>query len=203
MKVYIGPPTDRLICDLHARFMNRRYGYLGWHSSVTLFEKFLEWLEDKIQSFYNIFNWIWFDRRKQKIKVRIDEWDTWGMDYTLTLLIIPMLKQLQATKHGSANVDIEDTPKHLHPPEDKRDLKVGETDSKFHERWDWVLNELIWTFEQLRDDDWQEKYIKFKDSDNLLNFEIDYKDEIGYNKHQERINNGLRLFGKYYTNLWD
>ena len=203
MKIYIGPPPDRLICKIHTRFMNRRYGYLGWHSNITPLEKFLEWLEDKIQSFYNIFNWLWFDRRKQKIKIRIDKWDTWGMDYTLTLIIIPMLKQLQATKHGSANVDIEDTPEHLHPPKEERDLEVGETDSKFHERWDWVLDEIIWTFEQLRDDNWQEKYIKFKDSDNLLNLDLDYKDEIGYNKHQERINNGLRLFGKYYTNLWD
>jgi len=183
--------------------MNRRYGYLGWYNSITPLEKFVEFLEDEIQSFYNIFNWIWFDRRKQKVKIKIDPWDTWGMDYTLTLIIIPLLKQLQATKHGSAIVDLEDAPEELHPPEKERDLELGETDSKFHERWDWVLNEMIWTFEQLRDDNWQEKYIKFKDSDDLINYELDYKDEIGYNKHQERINNGLRLFGKYYTNLWD
>ena len=28
-------------------------------------------------------------------------------------------------------------------------------------------------------------------------------DSEGYTKHQERINNGLRLFGKYYRALWD
>jgi hypothetical protein len=25
----------------------------------------------------------------------------------------------------------------------------------------------------------------------------------GYQKHHDRINNGTRLFGKYYKNLWD
>jgi len=33
--------------------------------------------------------------------------------------------------------------------------------------------------------------------------ELEHEDKIGLKKHQERINNGLRLFGKYYTNLWD
>ena len=42
MKIYIGPPPDRLICKIHTRFMNRRYGYLGWHSNITPLEKFLE-----------------------------------------------------------------------------------------------------------------------------------------------------------------
>jgi hypothetical protein len=31
-------------------------------------------------------------------------------------------------------------------------------------------------------------------------FKVDHN---GMNKHNERINNGLRLFGKYYRNLWD
>jgi hypothetical protein len=28
-------------------------------------------------------------------------------------------------------------------------------------------------------------------------------DKEGYNKYRERINNGFRLFGKYYESLWD
>jgi hypothetical protein len=30
-----------------------------------------------------------------------------------------------------------------------------------------------------------------------------YFDIEGYQKHHNRINNGTRLFGKYYRNLWD
>jgi hypothetical protein len=28
-------------------------------------------------------------------------------------------------------------------------------------------------------------------------------DKEGYDKHSKRIDNGLRLFGKYYRGLWD
>ena len=204
MKVYIGPYPERLHCNIHSRYMNKKYGYCQWEDkNQTKYESILEWLEDKIQSFYNIFNRIWFDRREQKIKIKIDPWDTWGLDHTLTLIIIPLLKQLKATKHGSPFVDHKDVPDHLLPSDEEKNLKEWETDSNFHLRWEWVISEMIWTFEQLRDDNWQEQYIKFKDSDNLFNMELEHKDEIGLKKHQERINNGLRLFGKYYINLWD
>ena len=53
--------------------------------------------------------------RDRKIQVRIDPWDTWNMDQTLSYIILPMLKQLRATKHGAPNVDIEDCPDHLKP----------------------------------------------------------------------------------------
>ena len=56
---------------------------------------YLEAIEDMLQSFYNFFNWIWFDRRKQKQVIRIDKHDTWSMDSTLAPIILAMLKQLQ------------------------------------------------------------------------------------------------------------
>ena len=56
--------------------------------------------------------------------VKIDRWDTWSMDHTLAFIILPMLKQLKADKHGAPFVDDEDVPEHLrcgeyrghHPP---------------------------------------------------------------------------------------
>ena len=45
--------------------------------------------------------------------VKIDKWDTWGMDSSLSIIILPMLKQLQATKHGAPSVDDEDVPEGL------------------------------------------------------------------------------------------
>mgnify|MGYP003348942767 FL=1 len=32
--------------------------------------------------------------------VKIDPWDTWSLDSTLAEIALPMLRQLQATKHG-------------------------------------------------------------------------------------------------------
>ena len=40
--------------------------------------------------------------------VKIDKEDTWSMDHTLADIVLPMLQQLRATKHGSPNVADED-----------------------------------------------------------------------------------------------
>ena len=40
--------------------------------------------------------------------VKIDHWDTWSMDHTLSYIILPMLKQLRNTKHGYPVVDEDD-----------------------------------------------------------------------------------------------
>ena len=52
---------------------------------------------------------LWIDSKKKRtIKIHIDEWDTWNMDHTLSLIIVPMLKQLKETKHGAPGVDDDD-----------------------------------------------------------------------------------------------
>lgn len=196
MKVYIGPYPSRLISRLYDDYMNKKYDY-KWPETQTSFERKLEWVDDKIQSFYNIFNWIWYDRRKQKIKIRIDPHDTWGMYDTLAHIILPMLKQLKATKHGTPYVDEVDVPANLAPTQFDEDTGLDDT----HEaRWEWVFNEIIWAFEQILDDTWESQYYKF--SDNLDDPPI-YADTEGHRKHQDRITNGLKLFGKYFQCLWD
>ena len=44
-------------------------------------------------------------KNETKISVHIDNFDTWSMDYTLSYIIEPMLKQLKVTKHGAPYVD--------------------------------------------------------------------------------------------------
>ena len=164
--------------------------------------------------------------------IKIDKHDTWSMDSTLAPIILPMLKQLKATKHGSGIVDLEDVPEHLrcntHEEwEDQecfefyheQEVKEGECD--IHARWDWVLDEMIWAFEQICEDNndaqfhsgvhdmksvpckWDENgkptlYTFEEGPNHTAKFDIE-----GYQKHHDRINNGTRLFGKYYKNLWD
>ena len=53
------------------------------------------------------------ERPDRDIQVQIDPWDTWSMDHTLAHIILPMLKQLRNTKHGSPNVDNTDVPEYL------------------------------------------------------------------------------------------
>ncbi len=140
--------------------------------------------------------------------VKIDRWDTWSMDYTLSFIVVPMLKQLKETKHGSPLVDDEDAPEELRStaaPAKENDWDIDENHFK---RWDWVLNEMIWAFEQNLNFDSEEKFFDHAEWDekekdfgkNLHKIKID---QVGLKAHQDRKANGFRLFGKYYQGLWD
>ena len=200
MKVFIGP-------------------YKKWWGPYQLAElvPFVsEDTHDKIGDFLdktwvkNICEWF-YPKQERKIKIRIDKYDTWNMDHTLALIILPMLKQLKATKQGSPLVDDEDIPEHMRHscPE------YYETDDPWiHYKWEWVLNEMIWAFEQELDDSWEDKFIH---GTPVYDFDIlddNYKvmtqtnpdywvDREGIKEYNDKINNGFRLFGKYYRGLWD
>ena len=176
---------------------------------------------------------LWVDSKKKRtFHVVIDDYDTWNMDSTLSPIILPMLKQLKEKKHGSPIVDMEDVPEYLrcYTTEDYDDQqtfefykehKIEEGKYDVHARWDWVMNEMIWAFEQLNDDSNEDQ---FHTGESDLRSEPCEWDENGKPKlykmvegpnhtakydleahqvHSKRIENGLRLFGKYYRNLWD
>ena len=152
--------------------------------------------------------------------VKIDRWDTWSMDHTLAYIILPMLKQLKDTKHGAPNVDDEDVPRELWSiyafPKEEYDV-----DGNHFARWDWVLGEMIFAFECKNDESWQDAYrsgeidwkseacawdengkatmYKHVDGPNHT-YECDYD---GMKVVEDRIQNGFRLFGRYFQNLWD
>jgi hypothetical protein len=144
-----------------------------------------------------------------KVSVHIDDFDTWSMDHTLAYIIEPMLKQLKLTKHGAPIVDNKDVPKELRSEPAKYDICPTHFD-----KWDWVLDEMIFAFES-KHNNWEEQFQEglldrvFKTLPNGMTewaegpkhtFKIDMK---GRKAYQKRISNGFRLFGKYYENLWD
>ena len=137
--------------------------------------------------------------------VKIDRYDTWSMDSTLAHIIHPMLLQLRDTKHGSPNVDDEDVPKHLRRYVAKP--VEHDTDEFWHDRWTWVLNEMIWSFKQLLRDDDESEFFDHSESNSIKDFNESMKkmkvDWAGLTAHQERKQNGFRLFGKYFQALWD
>ena len=123
--------------------------------------------------------------------IEIEHFDTWSMDFTLAPIILPMLIQLRATKHGSPVVDEKDVPEELWAPEGQiSGLYHGEPDDNYHKRWDWVMDEMIYAFD-----------CKANKEEVFMRFDI--KDKEGMDKEQNRISNGFRLFGKYFENLWD
>jgi hypothetical protein len=84
--------------------------------------------------------------------VKIDRWDTWSMDHTLSQIILPMLKQLNKEKHGAPFVDDEDVPDELKSINAEPKENEWDTDSNHFKRWDYVMGEMIWAFEHLVDD---------------------------------------------------
>lgn len=140
--------------------------------------------------------------------VKIDRWDTWSMDYTLSFIVVPMLKQLKETKHGAPFVDDEDVPEELKSTSAPPKENDYDTDDNHFKRWDWALNEMIWAFEQNLDHDSEDKFFDHAEWDekekdfgkNLHKIKID---QPGLKAHQDRKANGFRLFGKFYQGLWD
>jgi hypothetical protein len=141
--------------------------------------------------------------------VKIDRYDTWSMDHTLADIILPMLRQLKATKHGAPHTDDEDVPEYLRSHMSQPKEHEWDIDDLHFMRWDWILSEMIWAFEQKVDDDADSKFFDHSEVDRTKKpWDSDsYKqikyDSEGHKKWQERMQNGFRLFGKYYCNLWD
>ena len=187
-----------------------------------------EWVEkwsDRLVPVSRAIQWAW-DRVHPKIEyVKIDRWDTWSMDHTLAHIVLPMLRQLQATKHGSPLVDDEDVPEHLRSTAAPAKENEWDTDDNHFKRWDWALDEMIFAFECKVDDSWQDAFREGEhdilwvpvDADGNEVAKGDHKytemrrgpndtykcDYDGMKVVEERIQNGFRLFGKYYQALWD
>jgi len=176
------------------------------------------------------------DEGERQVEIQIDRYDTWGMDETLAHIILPMLKQLQETKQGAPYVDWEDVPHELRTThvESERYKTNGETDAHWFDRWDYVMEQMIWSFAnlvnkteetfyyneeedaeyttiefvgvgpcQLRlfpDEDGSTEDYEFYEWKSKSRGKLDKEKMIEYNK---KMQNGFRLFGKYYQSLWD
>lgn len=123
--------------------------------------------------------------------VHIDDFDVWSLDHTLAIIIAPALKILRTKKHGAPAVELTDVPDNLNPPDvwDKG-IHGEETDPNFFKRWDYVIDEMIFTFSEIAEDKPNEP-------------EFNNKNMAAFNAYHERIDNGTKLFGKYYQALWD
>lgn len=214
MKVYIGPYTSWWMSRVYINYMDKKYNY-DWDEPNTNFEKFLDKLQDALQwLYYNTVNRI-FKRMKRKIKVKIHNYDIWSMDNTLAHIIHPMLIKLKSQKHGAPFVDDEDVPEELRSTAAEPKENEWDTDSNHYKRWDWVMDEMIHTFECELNEDWEDQFhsgnmdLQWKKVEGGLNEmyhgpnHTHIFDKEGYDKAWARRQNGLRLFAKYYHNLWD
>lgn len=164
----------------------------------------------------------------RKIDVQIDRFDTYSLDHTLAYIILPALLQLKETKMGipaefanAGGADYED--------QDSFDFYKDSHNDAFDEKckeWELILDKMIWSFQQIVMDDYEDQYHHgrpefdwVKTDQTILNplngkteetFRMvdknpdeHWTDYEGMRVHEERIQEGLELFGKYYRHLWD
>ena len=163
----------------------------------------------------------------RRINIEIDSFDTWGLDHTLALIILPALIQLKATKHGVPNEFVDriggDMDRNFCFDFIKED--ENEVFDRLCENWNTALDKMIWSFQQLSiDDEYDNKYHHGKMDLGWKPIQITnpttgvveemyemvdknpnqhWYDYVGHRLHEERIQEGLELFGKHFRDLWD
>lgn len=164
----------------------------------------------------------------QKVNIEIEPFDTWNLDHTLASIILPCLLQLKETKHGVPS-EFGDVGGAGYDMQDSFDFYKDSHDWAFEQNckeWEKILDKMIWSFQQLSSEDYEEKYHhgspnydwvksdktyfnpltnKVESTYKLVdkNPEEHWYDHVGHNLHQEKIQEGLDLFGKYFMSLWD
>ena len=123
--------------------------------------------------------WLLDHTRKQKVRIRVDPYDTWAADWTLAMITASVIEKLRETHYGHPMTWKDDGPpefrdggENLGPPEDGRDFHAA--------RWDWILDEIIWTMKVIRD----------------RNGRLDDEEQV-------RVSRGLLLFCRYFHSLGD
>jgi hypothetical protein len=227
MKVHIGPSPSWIGPYQIAEkilFWKDKY-----HDDLAIADKHSDqihalgtWLsgsDDKPSLLLRFCQWV-YNKRKRKVKIHIDNYDTWSADHSLALIIHPLLVRLKEDKPGAPKVDDKDVPKYLRstsaPELTEEEKNCGATDDNWFKRWDYVLDEMIWTFEQHADPDWESKFYSGECDIDFVKMEgTEYSqmvkgpkdtfkvDNKAMTAAQTRMANGRRLFAKYYLSLWN
>lgn len=147
----------------------------------------------------------------RKNHVVCSEIDAWNADWTIAQMVLPLLLQVKKDKQGAPFVDDVYVTEELRstacaPKENKWD-----TDENWFKRWDWVLDEIIFAMQEVANDCENEPdmFEKVREIDpKTMTGELDTGLEIiprmeALNKaYHARIQNGLMLFGVFFTSLW-
>ena len=113
--------------------------------------------------------------------IHIDNFDCWSLDYTLARIIHPALILLKETKHGypelweDGMVTHHNWDRQLHFDFIDEDIETN----YLIDKWNGILDKMIYSFGKIMEDDYFD------------------------NEEWERIQEGLDLFSKHYTSLWD
>jgi len=227
LKVYIGP-FDHWFKP--ARWLHTficwwcGFDHTKWHivehrkiKAGDEYDKLNCWIKDSF-----LYKWLlvienWFNRRDRKISIHIDKYDVWNLGDTVAMIALPLMYEFKRQGiNGAPAVDDEDVPAYLRstvaPALTQLEKQTGGVDKLWHQRWNWVVDEIIWSLEQVNDRDSESQFHSDVDPDKPrdepgISFEESMRrgkyDSAGHEAHLARRQNGLRLFGKYLEALWN
>lgn len=168
----------------------------GWYGPYALARTLNPWKnQDKAEDFIDrwgerfarinplvrLFEWI-DSKRKDTVKVSLNKYDHFDACTVIAAATLPLLKAMQDDWRGSPLIDAEDVPAYVTKGMDEQDA--------IHARWGYVLEEMIWAMTQVQPNhDWEAPYYEMNSAKPR-------------NDHEARMQEGFRLFGKYFTSLW-
>lgn len=203
MRVWIGPYNN----------------FWGIYQILELFpilerdrDAIYEYLENsKLNTFLN---WI-YQKRNRNIFIKIDGYDTFNADDTLARIILPVMKQLKTQKQGYGFIDDLDVPEELRSYNAGPKENEWDWDDNAEKRYEWVLNEIIWAFENMLDDKAEDQFHTgvidhiWEPCENSKLSQLGHGpkhthkfDKDGYMAWSKRIDNGTRLLGVYFRTFW-
>ena len=160
--------------------------------------RFFDWLFDTVPYGWRVYyRWSevirWFISTYQRIRYGVSNEECWSLDCTLTKFILPRLKHFKKINVNSHPSDIT------------------------HERWNEILDEIIWTFEYMNDEERFNPIPRIKDVIIDMNKYIDNinrektpEEKQAWKEYfkksaelEERRKRGMQLFAEYYFQLWD
>lgn len=153
------------------------------------------------------------DDGRRDISVEIEPHDTWNVDTTLALVILPTLRLFRNTTQSAHHVETADVAyaddeavrNSIDYMTDVNEISVAQrqqmdTDEYFNmvtRRWWAVLDTMIFAFDRIvRRYELEEEFYESSSSN------ADEK-QAKYEEEQKKTKFGLMLFAKYYDALWD
>ena len=139
--------------------------------------------------------------------IQVHPWDTYSADVTLGMIIHPVLVAYKEdiVEKGAVPSDFLRTVDVSDMTDEEAQTLHDQLYKEGMQKWSKVLDSMIWSFEQVKDDYvGEEKFLTIRDenadvTDIANRYDID---DDGLNDYYEKIDEGLQLFGRYYRSLW-
>jgi len=217
MKVYLGKygtywSNWYLTGKIYKLIYRNKFDFLSddEYDAKIKIEKYL----DKI-----IPEWFWkfvnFFTNRRYTYIKIDDYDIWSLDHTLSMIILESLRKF---KQSYIDSEVKGIPgPFLTDPEYENQMCFDFYQSAYNEQSDidnWIrtLDKMIYSFDSIVNDgkskffdhsectDLHENMSGDEFTDSINKIKVD---KIGLEIHYQKVDEGLLLFSKYFKNLWD